>query len=192
MGGMGFIENNKVLCMLSVLVNTHLLDASRRTDERHFFSPSLRVYAAGKQTDPNVTALAEGDAYPAMPEDGYGWEKLFFERMCRHFTEDGLDLELPGTTTAAGRTRTTARPEKPWPPSAEDCRGVQVKIGEIEGMGDGCDLLLYTDDACRAPKMLMDSDISEPLEHGSAEAISSKTTSPTWSRSAQQVEITRP
>src|SRR3954462_12005468 len=89
MGGMGFIENNKALCMLSVLINTHLLMASREAGvERFFFSSSACVDAADKQTDPNVTALAETDASPAMPEDGYGWEKLFSERMCRHFRED--------------------------------------------------------------------------------------------------------
>src|SRR5256886_2022269 len=89
MGGMGFIENNKGLCMLSVLINTHLLMAAKDSGVRRFFyASSACVYAADKQTDPNVTALKESDAYPAMPEDGYGWEKLFSERMCRHFRED--------------------------------------------------------------------------------------------------------
>src|ERR1041385_2627706 len=89
MGGMGFIENNKALCMLSVLINTHLLMAAKKFGvRRFFFSSSACVYNADKQTDPNVTALKEADAYPAMPEDGYGWEKLFSERMCRHFRED--------------------------------------------------------------------------------------------------------
>src|SRR5438477_8778739 len=77
MGGMGFIENNKALCMLSVLINTHLLIAAKDADaKRFFYASSACVYAADKQTDPNVTALKEDDAYPAMPEDGYGWEKL--------------------------------------------------------------------------------------------------------------------
>src|SRR6266576_333984 len=89
MGGMGFIENNKALCMLSVLINTHVLMTSKDAGiDRFLFSSSACVYAADKQTDPDVTALKEADAYPAMPEDGYGWEKLFSERMCRHFTED--------------------------------------------------------------------------------------------------------
>src|SRR3954447_7044091 len=89
MGGMGFIESNKALCMLSVLINTHLLMAARDHEvERFFFSSSACAYAAGKQRDPSVTALKETDAYPAEPEDGYGWEKLFSERMCRHFRED--------------------------------------------------------------------------------------------------------
>src|ERR1700734_623138 len=89
MGGMGFIENNKALCMLTVLINTHLLLAAKKHGvERFFYSSSACVYAADKQVDPNVTALKEEDAYPAMAEDGYGWEKLFSERMSRHFTED--------------------------------------------------------------------------------------------------------
>src|SRR6266581_7502065 len=89
MGGMGFIENNRCLCMLSVLINTHLLMAAKKfCVERYFYASSACVYNADKQRDPNVTALKEADAYPAMPEDGYGWEKLFSERMCRHFRED--------------------------------------------------------------------------------------------------------
>lgn len=89
MGGIGFIEQNKAACMLSVLINTHLLTAAKEFGvQRFFYASSACVYAADKQTDPNVTALKESDAYPAMPEDGYGWEKLFSERMCRHFRED--------------------------------------------------------------------------------------------------------
>ncbi len=89
MGGMGFIENNRARCMLSVLINTHLLMAARKFHiQRYFYASSACVYAADKQVSPEVIALKEGDAYPAMPEDGYGWEKLFSERMCRHFRED--------------------------------------------------------------------------------------------------------
>ncbi|MCC6741109.1 MAG: NAD-dependent epimerase/dehydratase family protein, partial [Planctomycetia bacterium] len=88
MGGMGFIENNKALCMLSVLINTHLLLASLDAGvKRYFYASSACVYNADKQRAYDVTALREEDAYPAMPEDGYGWEKLFSERMCRHFRE---------------------------------------------------------------------------------------------------------
>ncbi len=96
MGGMGFIENNKALCMLSVLINTHLLEAARDLGvSRYFYSSSACVYAADKQESYDVTALKEEDAYPAMPEDGYGWEKLFGERMCRHFMEDfGIETRV--------------------------------------------------------------------------------------------------
>ena len=97
MGGMGFIETHKADCMVSVLINTNMLLAVARPGvERFIFGSSACVYAAGKQTDPNVTALTEADAYPAMPEDGYGWEKLFSERMCRHFMEDyGISVRVP-------------------------------------------------------------------------------------------------
>jgi UDP-glucose 4-epimerase len=89
MGGMGFIENNKALCMLSVLINTHLLQASKLFGvERYFFSSSACVYRSDLQDSVSTPGLKETDAYPASPEDGYGWEKLFSERMCRHFTED--------------------------------------------------------------------------------------------------------
>ena len=98
MGGMGFIELNKALCMLSVLINTHLLISARTIRRGAFllFLPSACVYNADKQRDPNVTALKEEDAHPALPEDGYGWEKLFSERMCRHFREDfGIKTRQP-------------------------------------------------------------------------------------------------
>ena len=96
MGGMGFIENNKALCMLSVLTNTHMLMAAREMGvERFFYSSSACVYNGDKQKTPDVVALKEEDAYPALPEDGYGWEKLFSERMCRHFEEDfGLQCRV--------------------------------------------------------------------------------------------------
>ena len=89
MGGMGFIENNKALCMLSVLINTHMLMAAKDAGvDRYFYSSSACVYNQDKQKDEDVVALKETDAYPADAEDGYGWEKLFSERMCRHFSED--------------------------------------------------------------------------------------------------------
>src|SRR5262245_59981380 len=89
MGGMGFIENNKAQCMLSVLINTHLLMAAQEMGVRRFFyASSACVYNADKQRSPDVVPLKEEDGYPALAEDGYGWEKLFSERMCRHFRED--------------------------------------------------------------------------------------------------------
>jgi GDP-D-mannose 3',5'-epimerase len=87
---------NKALCMLSVLINTHLLMASKDYGvERFFFSSSACVYNAERQMDPDNPGLKESDAYPALAEDGYGWEKLFSERMCRHFREDlGLETRV--------------------------------------------------------------------------------------------------
>src|SRR4051812_39522688 len=96
MGGMGFIETHKAECMLSVLINTHMLMAAREHGVRRFlYTSSACIYNAGKQAKADVVALREEDAYPAMPEDGYGWEKLFSERMCRHFREDfGIDTRI--------------------------------------------------------------------------------------------------
>ena len=118
MGGMGFIENNKALCMLSVLVSTHILVAARDAGaERLFYASSACVYAAEKQSTPEVEPLREADAYPAMPEDGYGWEKLFSERMARHFQEDfGIETRVaryhnvygPNGTWDGGREKAPA------------------------------------------------------------------------------------
>ena len=119
MGGMGFIEAHKAECMLSVLINTHMLIAAREASvECFFYSSSACVYAAEKQTCAEVAALRESDAYPAMPEDGYGWEKLFSERMCRHFREDyGVQTKVaryhnvygPTVLTMAGGKRRRPR-----------------------------------------------------------------------------------
>ena len=97
MGGMGFIENNKALCMLSVLINTHMLHGRAGARRRALLLRLLRLRLQRRQAavDPTWSALKEEDAYPAMPEDGYGWEKLFSERMCRHFREDfGLETRV--------------------------------------------------------------------------------------------------
>ena len=96
MGGMGFIENNKAECMQSVLINTNLLIACKENKiQRYFFSSSACAYNKTKQQDVFIDGLKENDAYPADPEDGYGWEKLFSERMCRHFMEDyGIEVRI--------------------------------------------------------------------------------------------------
>src|SRR5689334_2242273 len=141
MGGMGFIENNKAACMLSVLTSTHMLQAARHHDvERFFYSSSACVYAADKQTDTDITALKESDAYPAMPEDGYGWEKLFTERMCRHFEEDF------GLTTRVARYHNVYGPYGTWEGGREKapaavCRKMAEAVisgdHSIEIWGDG-------------------------------------------------------
>src|SRR6266566_4129294 len=178
MGGMGFIENNKALCMLSVLVNTHMLMMAKEAGvSRFFYSSSACVYAADKQTDPNVTALKEEDAYPAMPEDGYGWEKLFSERMCRHFREDF------GLTTRVARYHNVYGPHGTYDGGREKapaaiCRKVaQAKLSgehDIEIWGDGHQTrsFMYIDDCTYGVRRIMDSDITEPLNLGSDEGVS--------------------
>ena len=159
MGGMGFIENNKALCMLSVLINTHLLMAAQEAGvQRFFFSSSACVYAADKQTDVNVTALKESDAYPAMPEDGYGWEKLFSEHMCRHFREDF------GLQTRVARFHNVYGPHGTWEGGREKapaaiCRKVidAMISGDhtIEIWGDGKQTrsFMYIDDCLKGIEM---------------------------------------
>jgi nucleoside-diphosphate-sugar epimerase len=177
MGGMGFIENNKALCMLSVLINTHLLQAARRHDvERFFFSTSACVYAAGKQLSPDIEPLREDDAYPADPEDGYGWEKLFSERMCRHFDEDF------GITTRVARYHNVYGPHGTWnggrekAPAAISRKIAEAKLSgvhEIEIWGDGEQTrsFTYIDDCVEGTRMIMDSDITVPINLGSSEMV---------------------
>lgn len=177
MGGMGFIENNRALCMLSVLINTHLLMATRELGVgRFFFSSSACVYAADKQTSEDVVALKEGDAYPAMPEDGYGWEKLFSERMCRHFREDF------GARTRVARYHNVYGPHGTWTGGREKapaaiCRKViEAKLAgrneiEIWGTGNQTRSFMYIDDCLKGTQMIMDSDVVEPLNLGSDELV---------------------
>jgi nucleoside-diphosphate-sugar epimerase len=177
MGGMGFIENNKALCMLSVLINTHLLMAAQREEvQRFFYASSACVYNADKQKSAEVTPLKEADAYPAMPEDGYGWEKLFSERMCRHFREDF------GVTTRVARFHNVYGPHGTWDGGREKapaavCRKViQAKLSgkhEIEIWGDGHQTrsFMYIDDCLYGIDRLLHSDIEEPLNLGSNELV---------------------
>ena len=177
MGGMGFIETNKALCMLSVLINTHLLMAARDSGvERYFFSSSACVYAADKQTNTDIRPLKESDAYPAMPEDGYGWEKLFAEGMCRHFREDfGLETRVARYHNVYGPHGTYDGGREKAP--AAICRKViQATLSggdEIEIWGDGQQTrsFMYIDDCIAGTRRIMDSDCSEPLNLGSDQLV---------------------
>ncbi len=178
MGGMGFIENNKALCMLSVLINTHLVMACKEAGvARYFYASSACVYAADKQTDPNVTALKEEDAYPAMPEDGYGWEKLFSERMCRHFREDfGLETRIARYHNVYGPHGTYDGGREKAP--AAICRKViEAKLSgknEIEVWGDGKQTrsFMWIDDCVKGTQMILGGDFVDPLNLGSSELVS--------------------
>jgi GDP-D-mannose 3', 5'-epimerase len=177
MGGMGFIELNKALCMLTVLINTHMLMAARQAGvERFFFSSSACVYAAEKQTNAAVTPLREPDAYPAMPEDGYGWEKLFSERMCRHFTEDfGVETRVARYHNVYGPYGTYEGGREKAP--AAVCRKVIAALlsgsGEIEIWGDGEQTrsFTYIEDCLAGTQRLMRSDVREPLNIGSDQLV---------------------
>jgi nucleoside-diphosphate-sugar epimerase len=177
MGGIGYIEGNKAMCMLSVLINTHmLLAAHERGVERFFYSSSACVYAADKQTSPDVTALKESDAYPAMPEDGYGWEKLFSERMARHFLEDfGLETRVARYHNVYGPYGTFDGGREKAP--AAICRKVAMaKLSgshEIEIWGDGKQTrsFMYIDDCTQGTQLILESDVTEPLNLGSEELV---------------------
>ncbi|MEW6302486.1 MAG: NAD-dependent epimerase/dehydratase family protein [Verrucomicrobiota bacterium] len=177
MGGMGFIEHNKALCMLSVLINTHLLMAAKKFGaERFFYASSACVYAADKQVSEDIIPLKEADAYPAMPEDGYGWEKLFSERMCRHFREDfSLVTRVARYHNVYGPhgTYTGGREKAP----AAVCRKViEAKLSgrheiEIWGTGKQTRSFMYIDDCLKGTQAIMHSDILEPINLGSSEVV---------------------
>ena len=177
MGGMGFIENNRALCMLSVLINTHMLMASKDQGvKRFFYSSSACVYNADKQTSPDVVALKEEDAYPGMPEDGYGWEKLFSERMCRHFKEDfGLECRVARFHNVYGPLGTWSGGREKAP--AAICRKViQAKLSgnheiEIWGNGHQTRSFMYIDDCVEGIHKIFDSEIHEPINLGSNELV---------------------
>ena len=177
MGGMGFIETNKARCMLSVLINTHLLQSAREHDvKRYFYSSSACVYAADKQLTPDIQPLRESDAYPAEPEDGYGWEKLFSERMCRHFTEDF------GLITRVARYHNVYGPNGTWTGGREKapaaiCRKIaEAKLSgqqdiEIWGDGEQTRSFMYIDDCTDGTLRIMASDIDVPINLGSSEMV---------------------
>jgi GDP-D-mannose 3',5'-epimerase len=178
MGGMGFIEHNKALCMLSVLINAHLLLASLNNDvTKFFFASSACIYPDYRQKQTDVQALKESDAYPAMAEDGYGWEKLFSERMCRHFRED-FRLE-----TRVGRYHNVYGPYGTWDGGREKApAAISRKVAmavitgkrEIEIWGDGEQTrsFMYIDDCLKGTQLLMHSSFVEPLNIGSDEMVS--------------------
>jgi nucleoside-diphosphate-sugar epimerase len=177
MGGMGFIENNRALCMLSVLINTHLLMAARDLGVRRFFySSSACVYNAEKQKSADIVPLREADAYPAMPEDGYGWEKLFSERMCRHFREDfGLETRVARFHNVYGPNGTFDGGREKAP--AAICRKIiEAKLSgkhEIEVWGDGTRTrsFMYIDDCLKGIEMIMRGDFVDPINLGSSELV---------------------
>jgi GDP-D-mannose 3', 5'-epimerase len=178
MGGMGFIETHKAECMMSVLINTHMLIAAQHHGvKRFFYSSSACVYAADKQRSAKVTPLKESDAYPAMPEDGYGWEKLFSERMCRHFFEDfGLPTRIARYHNVYGPYGTYEGGREKAP--AAICRKViEAKLSgrhEIDIWGDGEQTrsFMYIDDCIKGTQLIMQSEFTEPLNLGSDQLVS--------------------
>ncbi len=177
MGGMGFIENNRAFCMLSVLINTHLLLAAQKHNvQRFFFSSSACIYPTYKQTTTDIRPLKESDAYPAMAENGYGWEKLFSERLCMHFREDFR------IATRIGRYHNVYGPFGTYEGGREKapaaiCRKViEAKLsgsGAIEIWGDGNQTrsFMYIDDCLKGTFSVMASNIFEPINIGSNQLV---------------------
>jgi nucleoside-diphosphate-sugar epimerase len=177
MGGMGFIENNKALCMLSVLINTHLLMSARNLGvERYFYASSACVYPDYRQRETDNPGLRESDAYPAMPEDGYGWEKLFSERLCRHFREDfGLTTRVFRYHNVYGEngTWTGGREKAPAAICRKVAEAVLGETGRISIWGDGKQSrsFMYIDDCVEGTRRLLESGVEEPLNLGSDELV---------------------
>ena len=178
MGGMGFIENNKAECMQSVLINTNLLISCKENKiKRYFFSSSACAYNKTKQQEVFIEGLKEDDAYPADPEDGYGWEKLFSERMCRHFMEDyGISVRVARYHNIYGPYGTFDGGREKAP--AALCRKVfnarKNNESKIEVWGDGMQTrsFLYIDDCIEGTLKLFESNYSEPVNIGSDEQVS--------------------
>jgi nucleoside-diphosphate-sugar epimerase len=174
---MGFIEANKAACMISVLINTHLLMAGKDAGiQRLFFSSSACIYNVALQQDADVTALREEDAYPALPEDGYGWEKLFSERMCRHFLDDfGIQTRVARYHNVYGPHGTFDGGREKAP--AAICRKVAhaqlTGSEEIEIWGDGEQTrsFMYIDDCVYGTTRVMESEILDPINLGSSELV---------------------
>jgi len=177
MGGMGFIEHNKALCMLSVLINTHMLQAALEAGaKRFFYSSSACVYNGDKQKTFEAPSLKEEDAYPALAEDGYGWEKLFSERMCRHFREDF------GLYTRVARFHNVYGPWGTWyggrekAPAAICRKAIEAKLSgrheiEIWGTGNQTRSFMFIDDCIQGIRRIMESEILEPINLGSSQLV---------------------
>jgi GDP-D-mannose 3',5'-epimerase len=177
MGGIGFIEHHKARCMLSVLINSQLLMAARDAGVgRYFFSSSACVYPVHEQDTADVRPLAESDAYPAMPEDGYGWEKLFSERLCHHFREDfGLETRIARYHNVYGPNGEFEGGREKAP--AAVCRKVAEAVvsesGEIEIWGDGEQTrsFMYIEDCVQGTLMLAHGSHAEPINLGTSELV---------------------
>src|ERR1019366_8373648 len=180
MGGMGFIERFRIECLRSVLINTHLIEAAYRAGaERYFFSSSACAYNTELQKDPNVRALQESDAYPAMAERGYGWEKLFSEMVCQEYTAER------GMKTFIARFHNVYGPHGTWDggrekaPAAISRKVVEAKdsgVHKIMIWGDGTPTrsFMYIDDCTKGIDMITHCDdlIATPINLGSSELVS--------------------
>ncbi|MBA4383501.1 MAG: NAD-dependent dehydratase [Anaerolinea sp.] len=177
MGGMGFIERFRVECLRSVLINTNLIEAAYWAGvDRYFFASSACAYNTTLQTDPNVRALKESDAYPAMAERGYGWEKLISEMFCQEYTAER------GMKTAIARFHNVYGPNGTWDGGREKAPAALIrKVVEaldknsntisIWGDGNQTRSFMYIDDCVKGIDMIMHCDalIATPVNLGTSE-----------------------
>jgi GDP-D-mannose 3',5'-epimerase len=177
MGGIGFIENNKaVIVRDNTLINVNTIEAARVSGvKRYLYTSSACIYPLYLQSETDIAPLKETDAYPADPEDGYGWEKLYMERVCRHYAEDfGLDTRVVRFHNIFGPLGTYDGGREKSP--AAVCRKVAVANDgdDIEVWGDGEQRrsYCYIDDCVEGIHRLMRSDYREPLNVGQDRMIS--------------------
>ena len=172
MGGMGFIENNKALCMLSSVININLLKSAKKNNiKKFFYSSSACIYPSYRQKNYKLPKLKESDAYPADPEDGYGWEKLFNERMCRHFYEDfGLEVRIARYHNVYGEYGSwrDGREKAPAALSRKFAESIYKKKNKIEIWGNGNQIrsFLYIDDCIKGTDLLFKSKYRQPINIG--------------------------
>lgn len=177
MGGIGFIEGNRAACMRSVLINTNLIEAARAGGvDRYLYSSSACVYPAYRQDSTDAMPLAEDDAYPAEPEDGYGWEKLFSERLCRHYLEDHeLDVRVARIHNAYGPMGTWEGGREKAP--AALCRKVAQAVRDkrsdliIWGNGEQTRSFMHVADCVTGLRKIMDGGSTDPVNLGSSELV---------------------
>jgi nucleoside-diphosphate-sugar epimerase len=180
MGGMGFIERNRVECMRSILINTHMLESAYRAGvQRYFFSSSACAYNISLQQDPDVRALKETDAYPANAERGYGWEKLMSEMFCQEYTaERGMKTFIARFHNVYGPNGTWdgGREKAPAAISRKVITAKQTGKHEIMIWGDGSQTrsYMFIEDCVRGIDMITHCDalIATPINLGSSELIS--------------------
>jgi nucleoside-diphosphate-sugar epimerase len=171
MGGIGFIETNKApIVRDNTLINMHSIEAARLCGiQRYLYTSSACIYPGYLQKDANVTPLKESDAYPADAEDGYGWEKLYMERVCRHYTEDfGLDTRVVRFHNIFGPLGTYDGGREKSP--AAICRKIALActddVIEVWGDGEQTRSYCYIDDCVEGIYRLMRSDFRNPINLG--------------------------
>ncbi|HLT19588.1 MAG TPA: NAD-dependent epimerase/dehydratase family protein [Thermomicrobiales bacterium] len=176
MGGIGYISSvHADIARNDILINTHMLEAARLAGvQRFLFSSSACVYPDYRQEDADVVALKEEFAHPAAPEEGYGWEKLFTEKLCQYYYEDyGMETRVARFHNVYGPLGTYDGGKEKAPAAISRKIALANQIDEIEIWGDGQQTrsFMYVDDCVEGVHRLMHSDIRQPLNLGTEELV---------------------